>query len=98
MKKPDTEKKQRRLKADERRLTLIRAAVRLFTEKGYGETRMEKIAAAAGCTTGSLYHFFKTKIYTCQPYTWHDFRIGFYERYRRCISEIPGSDWDEDWN
>lgn len=59
--KPEQKPKQKRLKAEERRLTLIRAAVRLFTEKGYGETRMEEIASAAGCTTGPLYHFFKTK-------------------------------------
>ncbi len=52
---------QRRLKADERRKTIMRAAMRLFVEKGYSTTRMEEIAEAAGCTTGPLYHFFKTK-------------------------------------
>ncbi len=52
---------QRRLKADERRLIIMRAAMRLFIDKGYAATRMEEIAEAAGCTTGPLYHFFKTK-------------------------------------
>lgn len=49
------------MKADARRETLIKAARRLFTEKGYDATKMEEIAEAAGCTTGPLYHFFKTK-------------------------------------
>jgi len=56
-----TKNVQRRLKADERRKTIMMAAMRLFVEKGYSTTRMEEIAEAAGCTTGPLYHFFKTK-------------------------------------
>lgn len=51
----------KRMKADARRETLIKAARRLFVEKGYDATKMEEIAEAAGCTTGPLYHFFKTK-------------------------------------
>ena len=54
-------KQQKRLKADERRDKLMNAATKLFTEKGYRATRMEEIAAAAGCSTGPLYYFFKTK-------------------------------------
>lgn len=50
-----------RLKADERRERLLRAARKLFTKNGYEATRMDEIAEAAECTTGPLYHFFKTK-------------------------------------
>lgn len=50
-----------RLKADERREKLIRAARKLFTKNGYDATRMDEIAEAAQCTTGPLYHFFSTK-------------------------------------
>jgi AcrR family transcriptional regulator len=50
-----------RLKADERRERLVRAARKLFATRGYEATRMEDIAEAAGCTTGPLYHFYKTK-------------------------------------
>ena len=51
----------KRLKADERRQEIIRAARKLFTRKGYEATRVEEIAEAAGCTTGPVYHFFGTK-------------------------------------
>lgn len=50
-----------RLKADDRREKLLRAARKLFTRNGYDATRMDEIAEAASCTTGPLYHFFKTK-------------------------------------
>ena len=50
-----------RLKAEERRRRLMRAARRLFTEKGYEGATMEEIARAAECSTGPLYHLFRTK-------------------------------------
>ncbi len=43
---------QRRLKADERRKKIMRAAMRLFVERGFASARMEEIAEAAECTTG----------------------------------------------
>jgi len=52
---------QRRLKADERRLIIMRAAMRQFVEKGFAATQMAEIAEAAGCTTGPLYHLFDSK-------------------------------------
>ena len=39
----------------------MRAAMRLFVEKGYAATQMSEIAEAAGCTTGPLYHLFDSK-------------------------------------
>lgn len=51
----------KRLKADERREEIIRAARMLFSRNGYEATRVEEIAEAAGCTTGPVYHFFGTK-------------------------------------
>ncbi len=51
----------KRLKADERRQEIVRAARKLFTQNGYEATRVEEIAEAAGCTTGPVYHFFGTK-------------------------------------
>ena len=50
-----------RLSGSERRATLIRSARKLFAERGYEATKMEDVAEAAGCTTGPLYYFFKTK-------------------------------------
>lgn len=43
------------------RLSLIKAALRVFSEKGYGGTRLEDIAAVAGVTRGAIYHHFGGK-------------------------------------
>ncbi len=43
------------------RAALIAAARSLFAERGYEAVSSEEIAAAAGVTTGALYHQFKTK-------------------------------------
>lgn len=40
---------------------LVSAARKLFAERGYEAVSSEEIAAAAGVTTGALYHQFKTK-------------------------------------
>ena len=40
---------------------LISAAMRLFSEKGYGSTSVADILREAGANSGSLYHVFPTK-------------------------------------
>jgi TetR/AcrR family transcriptional regulator, transcriptional repressor for nem operon len=40
---------------------LLKAARRLFFEKGYASTSIADILQAAGANSGSLYHFFPTK-------------------------------------
>ncbi len=47
--------------AEMTRLSLIKAALRVFSEKGYGGTRLEDIAAVAGVTRGAIYHHFGGK-------------------------------------
>ncbi len=51
----------KRLNAEARRELIVEAAIVLFTEKGYDDTKIEDIAFAAGCTTGPVYHFFGGK-------------------------------------
>jgi AcrR family transcriptional regulator len=46
---------------DERPSELLDAAMTVFAEKGYRNTRLEEIAAAAGVTKGTIYHYFDTK-------------------------------------
>ena len=41
------------------RENLIRAALREFAARGYDESSVREICAAAGVTTGALYFFFK---------------------------------------
>ncbi|MEU4248205.1 TetR/AcrR family transcriptional regulator [Amycolatopsis sp. NPDC026612] len=40
---------------------LVRAAVRLFAEKGFEATTVREIVEAAGVTKGGLYHYFESK-------------------------------------
>ena len=43
------------------RTRLVRSAMRLFWEKGYGSTSIADVLQAAGVNSGSLYHFFPGK-------------------------------------
>lgn len=46
---------------NERKQQLLEAAEQLFTEKGYGATRISDICAAAGVAKGLFYWYFPTK-------------------------------------
>ena len=46
---------------DARPQELLDAAMAVFAEKGYRNTRLEEIAEAAGVTKGTIYHYFSTK-------------------------------------
>lgn len=48
-------------KAERSRNKLIEAAARLFSEKTIAEVGVREIAAQAGVTTGTFYHYFKGK-------------------------------------
>ncbi|MBP9022873.1 MAG: TetR/AcrR family transcriptional regulator [Spirochaetes bacterium] len=65
----------KKLPKENRIEVIIKSAVSVFTENGYENTTMEKIAAEAGISKGGLYHHFSSKdeIFTyalkelCQP-------------------------------
>src|SRR5450756_543408 len=40
---------------------ILDAALRVFAARGYGATRLEDVAAAAGVTKGTIYYYFKNK-------------------------------------
>src|SRR6202049_3184609 len=46
---------------EERPNELLEAALRIFAERGYANTRLEDIAADVGVTKGTIYHYFETK-------------------------------------
>jgi AcrR family transcriptional regulator len=46
---------------DQRPNELLEAALRIFAERGYANTRLEDIAASVGVTKGTIYHYFATK-------------------------------------
>jgi AcrR family transcriptional regulator len=50
-----------RISAAERRDVIVRAAGRLFAERGYAGTRLDDVAAAAGVTKPMVYRHFDSK-------------------------------------
>lgn len=57
----DTKQKQLGQKRWEKAVSIGRAAAKLFNEKGYLETSMDDIAAAAKLSKGGIYHYFFSK-------------------------------------
>lgn len=54
---------------DARRDSILRAAARIFRERGFAETGMREIAEAADLSPANLYHYFRGKdeiLYYCQ--------------------------------
>jgi TetR/AcrR family transcriptional regulator len=52
---------QKRLKAEERRIQLLRIAKKLFSEQGFENTTAKAIAAAAGVTEAIIFRHFRSK-------------------------------------
>lgn len=46
---------------DERPNELLEAALAIFAARGYANTKLEDVAASAGVTKGTIYHYFATK-------------------------------------
>jgi len=71
---------------DEREKTILEAALAVFGQKGYAETRMADIAKEAGMSYGLIYHYFENKesLFECLAAKWWR---GFYER----LDSLAGS-------
>jgi AcrR family transcriptional regulator len=46
---------------EERPHELLEAALAVFSQRGYRNTRLDEVAEAAGVTKGAIYHYFDTK-------------------------------------
>src|SRR5437016_552760 len=58
-----------RRRADVRRLEILRAAARIFRDRGFAAAGMREIAVAADLSPANLYHYFRGKeelLYFCQ--------------------------------
>src|SRR3954463_3102395 len=56
-------------RADVRRLAILRAAARVFHDRGFAAAGMRDIATAADLSPGNLYHYFRGKdelLFFCQ--------------------------------
>jgi AcrR family transcriptional regulator len=58
-------------KAEETRNRILDTALQLFRERGFDQTTMRDVAAAAGVATGAAYYYFRSK---------EDLVMGFYLR------------------
>ena len=46
---------------DDRPHEILEAALHIFAERGYANTKLEDVAAKVGVTKGTIYHYFATK-------------------------------------
>src|SRR5438046_8657551 len=56
-------------RAEARRVEILRAAARIFRERGFAAAGMREIAVAADLSPANLYHYFRGKeelLYFCQ--------------------------------
>jgi Transcriptional regulator len=67
------------LKAEETRNRILDAALRLFRERGFAETTMRDVAAAAGVATGAAYYYYRSK---------EDLVLAFYVRTDQEAAEL----------
>jgi AcrR family transcriptional regulator len=59
----------RSIRADARRVAIMRAAARVFRARGFADAGMRDIASAADLSLGNLYHYFRGKnelLFFCQ--------------------------------
>ncbi|MBM9616587.1 TetR/AcrR family transcriptional regulator [Desulfobulbus rhabdoformis] len=79
--------------ADNRRAALIKAAEKLFVEKGVEATTMNDIAQVAGFAKGTLYHYFKNKAELLQV-----LREKFEEEVMVSIRALDAACQPDDWH
>ena len=70
-------------KAEGTRERIVDAALELFREKGFDETTMRDIAAAAGVATGAAYYYFRSK---------EELVMAFYARTAQEAWLVPGDE------
>lgn len=83
-------KKRRVLPAEQRRRAILKAAAKVFSEKGYHKTRISDIAARANMGHGTVYRFFNSKRELAAHVVGARGAAGFLEM----IGEKPLDDYD----
>ena len=88
---PRTEESNQRIR-EEQRERILEAARMIFAHKGFTDTKMTDIAAAAGVSYGLAYHYFKDKeeIFTRLVEWALNGALGLMQQ----ALEMPGTPWD----
>ncbi len=81
-------------KAHARRATILEAATTLLVAKGYESTTMDEIAAEAGVSKGTLYHYYATKAELLQSLR-HAFDKEIVRRIQSAVEHAPANDWPQ---
>lgn len=74
---------------EERPSELLEVALRMFAERGYANTRLEDVAAAAGVTKGTIYHYFANKEDLLRRSMEH-YRVGRFASIERALRDRRG--------
>jgi AcrR family transcriptional regulator len=72
----------------ETRTNILDCARRLFAERGYSAVTNKDLAAAAGITTGALYHYVESKLDLYAAVN-DDLQARVFERFQRAIDSSP---------
>jgi AcrR family transcriptional regulator len=80
-----------------RQQTIMRAALHLFLEKGFGATTLDQVLERSGASVGSFYHHFQSKVEvaaTLYLETLESYQVAFLKelrRYREARAGIEGA-------
>ncbi len=85
-----TETRTNKNRTEATRAALLKAARRLFCEKGYAETSTPEIVRAAGVTRGALYHHFEDKVALFRAVITEEY-LAVADEITKSAKTIPGS-------
>ncbi len=85
-----TETRSNKNRTEATRAALLKAARRLFCEKGYAETSTPEIVRAAGVTRGALYHHFEDKVALFRAVITEEY-LAVADEITKSAKTIPGS-------
>lgn len=74
-----------------KRELIIEAAIQVFSQKGYHNTRMEEIAQAAGIGKGTIYEYFDSKLHLFQSMMEDSLQVYFRRMEAQRSGQMPMS-------
>ena len=75
-----------------KREAIIEAAIKVFSTKGYHNTRMEEIAATAGIGKGTIYEYFSSKLQLFQAMMENSLEL-YYDNFAQEERNLAFEEW-----